>query len=107
MLDCHLTLSDPSKTTMEFHRRAITKPAEGFVLLAEDNELFFKCIKYDSVNAVPSEMKGPMATSMLKAAPAYSKDIDSLELQNLETALMGPEDCDAVFSRIVDWVSER
>ena len=92
---------------MEFHRRAITKPAEDFVLLAEDNELFRSTSnKILSTQSHP-EMKGPLAMSMLNAAPAYTEDVNSGELKNLENAMMGPEDGDAVFNRIVEWVAER
>jgi len=90
---------------MEFHRRAVTKPAEGFVRLAEDNELLRSSSNMILSTQSHPEMKGPLAMSMLRAAtPEYNKDLD---LENIENNMMGPEDGDAVFGCIVEWVAER
>lgn len=90
---------------MEFHRRAITKPAEGFVLLAEDNEVLRSSSNMILSTQSHPELKGPLAVSMLRAAaPEYKEDMD---VENIENHMMEPENGDDVFKGIVEWVAER
>jgi hypothetical protein len=92
---------------MEFHRRAITKTASGFIPLAEDNELFRSTSNMILTTQSHPEMKGPLAANMLNATPAYKGGMEPSELKKIEAAMMGHQDGDAVFRRIMAWVAER
>jgi GMP synthase-like glutamine amidotransferase len=89
----------------EFHRREIKVPAEGFVALAEDNQMFVN--ERNTVLTLQGhpEMNAELAKSLLARSPTYM-GVDEGKKEDVAKEMEVGHDGVAIWMRILEWVKE-